>query len=115
MAASGIRTVKAIAQHVPSIKFPNRAHDAIFQDVAAVSTAVLSPPVLSPPVLSPPSPSPVSISQPQTVSHLAETYQKPFGSTPRGSGVEPSAMPARYRRKPLDLFEIEFIEKGGAV
>merc|ERR1712002_876629 len=107
MAATAVRTVKTVRQHIPSIKFPSRSSDAIFQvDVAASSSSVVSPPVTSIPVVS---------SQPQILTNVAESYQRPFGSTPRGTGIDPTLMPARFRRKPIDLFEMEFIEKGGAV
>ena len=33
----------------------------------------------------------------------------PVGNTPRGSGVEESQLAARFRRKPIDPMELEFI------
>ena len=40
---------------------------------------------------------------------LAESYQKPVGSTPRGSGIEWDQLPSRYRRRPLDDEEMGYI------
>ena len=51
------------------------------------------------------------VSQPEASSGstLAATYQAPIGYTPRGSGLEPNQLPERFKRKPIDDVEIEYI------
>ena len=41
---------------------------------------------------------------------LAPSYQAPIGITPRGSGIEANQLPLRFRRRPIDEEEIEYIQ-----
>ena len=41
---------------------------------------------------------------------IAPSYQAPIGLTPRGSGIEHNQLPQRFRRKPIDDTEIEYIQ-----
>ncbi len=38
-----------------------------------------------------------------------ETYSKPIGKTPRGSGIDADQLPGRYDRKPLEDVEMQYI------
>ena len=49
-----------------------------------------------------------SISQTDTT--IAPSYQAPIGLTPRGSGIEHNQLPQRFRRKPIDDIEIDYIQ-----
>ena len=50
----------------------------------------------------------VSTSEADTT--IAPSYQAPIGLTPRGSGIEHNQLPQRFRRKPIDDIEIEYIQ-----
>ncbi len=64
----------------------------------------------------PPTSTPVSatsnivFSAPQSSAGLLPSYEKPVGSTARGSGIDFKDLPPRFRRKLIDQQEIEYIE-----
>lgn len=52
-------------------------------------------------------------SPPKDLTHpklaTTNTDKKPIGSTPRGSGVDFLELPLKYKRKPIDQVEIDYI------
>ncbi|XP_071168696.1 alpha-ketoglutarate dehydrogenase component 4-like isoform X2 [Mytilus edulis] len=79
------RTVRAVAPHVPKIKFPSRNKDFSFKPEA---------PVLS------------SVTQTST----SPTASR---SSSQGPVIDFSELPLRYQRKPISQEEMEYIERGG--
>ncbi|XP_052101296.1 alpha-ketoglutarate dehydrogenase component 4-like isoform X2 [Mytilus californianus] len=79
------RTVRAVAPHVPKIKFPQRNKDFSFKHEVPVVSSVT-----------------------QTLSPAAGR-----SSSQGGHVIDFSDLPLRYQRKPISQEEMEYIERGG--
>ncbi|XP_063431431.1 alpha-ketoglutarate dehydrogenase component 4-like isoform X2 [Mytilus trossulus] len=77
------RTVRAVAPHVPKIKFPSRNKDFSFKHEAPV------------------------------VSSVTQTSTSPTASRSSGHVIDFSELPLRYQRRPISQEEMEYIERGG--
>ncbi|XP_025077272.1 28S ribosomal protein S36, mitochondrial-like [Pomacea canaliculata] len=86
--ATIVRTLKTVTPHIPLIKFPLR------------------------------SPGTLSTSDLQRGDVAASTATAPqapkaVGTTSRGSGIDFTELPAKYRRRMIEKDEMEYIERGG--
>lgn len=102
MAAPTARVIQAVRPHAPLIKFPNR------QDIPRPNAQeALKLMGLNVPQHNAPSPSsgPPALSRPQVPS-------TPIPGTP-DSLASIQQLPARYRRRPLTLEEMDYIQRGG--
>ncbi|XP_045215765.2 alpha-ketoglutarate dehydrogenase component 4-like [Mercenaria mercenaria] len=80
------RTLQAVRPHIPLIKFPSRVNGV--NAGVAWNMAQSSP-------------------QPSSPSMLSNSSRSPVSS----SGLE--TVPSKYRRKPISIEEMEYIERGG--
>ncbi|XP_041644268.1 28S ribosomal protein S36, mitochondrial [Cheilinus undulatus] len=106
MAAPAARVIQAVRPHSPLIKFPNR-HDfpkPNAQEALKLIAVNLAPhnAQASPPAAAPPQP---QISRP----HVPMT---PIPGTP-DTLASIQLLTARYRRRPLTVDEMEYIQRGG--
>lgn len=100
MAAPAARVIQAVRPHMPLIKFPNR-HDMARPNVQeALKTLAVSLPQHSAPAAAPP-----PIARPQVP-------LTPIPGTP-DTLASIQQLTARYRRRPLTVEEMDYIQRGG--
>merc|ERR1711976_99724 len=99
-AAMAAKVIQAIRPHIQMIKFPVRS-----------SLGSKEVPLVPPHPIAAASP-PQTVTQPPPA-QKPRADDTPVGKTPRGSGIDFRDLPAKYRRKPLDQEEIDYICRGG--
>jgi len=94
MAAPVSRTlVQVVRPHIPRIRFPKRSE----RGQSGSGSRAEAPPKV--------------VSVKPTIS--ASGGQKPPGQSQRGTGINQTDLPARYRRRPIDQSEMDAIMRGG--
>ncbi|KAF3695616.1 28S ribosomal protein S36, mitochondrial [Channa argus] len=101
MAAPAARVIQAVRPHAPLIKFPNRLGIPRPSAQEVLKTLAVNLPQPSEPSTAAPPP----LSRP----HAPLT---PVPGTP-DTLASVQLLPARYRRRPLTVEEIEYIQRGG--
>merc|ERR1712141_593894 len=110
MAANTAKVRHAVRPHIPMIRFPLRGCPAQIDSTTSIAT--LQAP--APNIVEASKPAPAQIATPAVpTEQFLPTYQKPFGYTARGSGIETSQLPSRLRRKVIEQEEINYILRGG--
>ncbi|XP_014771637.1 alpha-ketoglutarate dehydrogenase component 4 [Octopus bimaculoides] len=84
MAASGVRTIRAIKPHVPLIKFPDRRVKGVVKSTSSQNMT------------------------PSTSPNVSKSTNITLATC-----LEWEDLPAKYHRKSLTPEEMEFIERGG--
>ncbi|XP_061527981.1 28S ribosomal protein S36, mitochondrial [Phycodurus eques] len=102
MAAPTARVIQAVRPHAPMIKFPSR------QGIPQPNAEVLKTLLVNIP--QPNNPSLVSASAPPQIS--SHVTLPPIPGTP-DTMASIQLLPARYRRRPLVVEEMEYIQRGG--
>merc|ERR1712018_483428 len=102
MAANTAKVMHAVRPHIPMIRFPLRGCAAQIDSTTSIGT--LQAPV--PDIIQESKPLPAQLAMPvEPTEQFLPTYQKPFGYTARGSGIETSQLPSHLRRKVIEQEE----------
>ncbi|XP_034026537.1 28S ribosomal protein S36, mitochondrial [Thalassophryne amazonica] len=104
MAAPAARVIQAVRPHTPLIKFPNRLNVPQPNAQEALKTLAVNVPQHN-------TPSSPLVTSPPPVSRPSVPLTPVPGIPDTLASIQ--QLPARYRRRPLTVDEIEFIQRGG--